>query len=92
MRLLVIERLDPIYADFTISQNNLTAVQQQMRAGTLRAEVRLPDTTDEPVIGQLTFLDNAVQNATGQVNSARHDSQCRTSILAGPVRQHSSRA
>ncbi len=66
--LLVIERLDPIYADFTISQSNLTAVQQQMSAGTLRAEVRLPDNGDEPVVGQLTFLDNAVQNATGQVN------------------------
>ncbi len=66
--LLVIERLDPIYADFTISQNDLTEVQQQMREGSLRAEVRLPDTTDAPVNGQLTFLDNAVQNATGAVN------------------------
>jgi multidrug efflux system membrane fusion protein len=66
--LLVIERLDPIYADFTISQSSLTAVQQQMRSGRLRAEVRLPDTADEPVVGQLTFLDNVVQNATGQVN------------------------
>jgi len=66
--LLVIERLDPIYADFTISQNNLTLVQQQMRQGTLHAEVRLPDSTDPPVVGQLTFLDNAVQDATGQVN------------------------
>lgn len=66
--LLVIERLDPIYADFTISQNNLSQVQQQMRAGTLRADVRLPDTADEPVSGELTFLDNAVQNATGTVN------------------------
>ena len=65
--LLVIERLDPIYADFTISQNNLTAVQNQMRAGTLNAEVRLPDTADEPVIGALTFVDNAVQTETGQV-------------------------
>lgn len=66
--LLVIERLDPIYADFTISQKNLSEVQQQMRAGTLKAEVRLPDTADEPVTGQLTFLDNAVQDATGTVN------------------------
>ncbi len=65
--LLVIERLDPIYADFTISQNNLTAVQQQMREGSLRAQVRLPDSADEPVTGQLTFVDNAVQDATGQV-------------------------
>jgi multidrug efflux system membrane fusion protein len=66
--LLVIERLDPIYADFTISQDKLAEVQQQMRAGTLRAEVHLPDTTAESVIGQLTFLDNAVQDASGTVN------------------------
>jgi multidrug efflux system membrane fusion protein len=66
--LLVIERLDPIYADFTISQNNLVEVQQQMQAGRLRAEVRLPDTADAPVIGQLTFLNNAVGNTTGTVN------------------------
>jgi membrane fusion protein, multidrug efflux system len=66
--LLVIERLDPIYADFTISQYDLTKVQQQMREGTLRAEVRLPDAPGEAVTGQLTFLDNSVQNSTGTIN------------------------
>ncbi|HEY3041543.1 MAG TPA: efflux RND transporter periplasmic adaptor subunit [Pyrinomonadaceae bacterium] len=66
--LLVIERLDPIYADFTISQNNLAEVQQQMRAGKLRAEVNLPETPGDPVIGQLTFLNNVVENTTGTVN------------------------
>ena len=65
--LLIIERLDPIYADFTISQNDLANVQQQMRAGTLKTEVRLPEATD-PIAGQLTFLDSTVQNTTGQVN------------------------
>jgi multidrug efflux system membrane fusion protein len=65
--LLVIERLNPIYADFTISQNNLTAVQEQMRAGSLSAEVRLPDSPGDAVHGRLTFVDNAVQADTGQV-------------------------
>ncbi len=65
--LLVIERLDPIYADFTISQNNLADVQEQMRSGRLRTEVRLPETSEDPVIGQLTFLNNAVENTTGTV-------------------------
>ena len=65
--LLVIERLDPIYADFTISQNSLAEVQQQMRANKLTAEVRLPDEATSPVIGQLTFLNNAVENTTGTV-------------------------
>lgn len=66
--LVVIERLDPIYADFTISQASLTSVQEQMRAGSLKTEVRLPETNVEMVAGQLTFLDNSVQDATGQVN------------------------
>lgn len=66
--LVVIERLDPIYADFTISQDKLTAVQEQMRSGTLKTEIRLPDANDEMVAGTLTFLDNAVQNTTGTVN------------------------
>jgi multidrug efflux system membrane fusion protein len=65
--LLVIERLDPIYADFTISQNNLTEVQQQMRANRLTTEVRLPDDPDQPIVGQLTFLNNSVENTTGTV-------------------------
>jgi multidrug efflux system membrane fusion protein len=65
--LLVIERLDPIYADFTISQNNLSAVQEQMRSGALKAEVRLPDTNEDAIPGQLTFVDNSVQHETGQV-------------------------
>ena len=65
--LLVIERLDPIYADFTISQNNLSSVQDQMRAGTLSAEVRLPDSPEDAVSGRLTFVDNSVQTETGQV-------------------------
>ena len=65
--LLIIERLNPIYADFTISQNHLSAVQREMQQGSLKTEVRLPDTGGEAVTGQLTFVDNAVQNETGQV-------------------------
>lgn len=65
--LLVIQRLDPVYADFTIPENELTAVQQNMARGTLRAEVRLPDGPGEPREGELTFLDNSVQEGTGTV-------------------------
>ena len=65
--LLVIERIDPIYADFTISQNSLSLVQNQMRDGTLSAEVRLPDSPNDAVSGRLTFVDNSVQTETGQV-------------------------
>ena len=65
--LLTIERLDPIYADFTVAQNDLTVVQRNMKRGDLRVEVRLPDEPDKPVSGALTFLDNSVADATGTV-------------------------
>ena len=65
--LLVIQRLDPVYADFTITENDLTAVQRQMANHTLRVEVRLPDDGAKPREGKLTFVDNAVQDGTGTV-------------------------
>src|SRR5580700_7670737 len=67
--LLLTQRLDPIYADFTITERDLPDVQKQMVRGNLQAQVRLPsDGADHPRMGKVTFLDNAVQNGTGTVN------------------------
>jgi multidrug efflux system membrane fusion protein len=65
--LLVIQRLDPIYADFTVPQNDLTAVQRNMTRGTLKVEVRLPDEPENARDGKLSFLDNSVQEGSGTV-------------------------
>lgn len=65
--LLSIQRVDPIYADFTVTENELSEVRRHMSQGELKAEVRLPDEPDRPLIGDLTFLDNSVQDATGTV-------------------------
>ena len=65
--LLVIQRLDPIYADFTVTEHDLSAVQRNMARRTLRVEVSLPDEAGEPRRGNLTFLDNAVQEGSGTV-------------------------
>ena len=65
--LLVIQRLDPIYADFTITEKDLSNVQRNMASRTLKAEVRLPDDDNPPRQGDLTFLDNSVQEGTGTV-------------------------
>ena len=65
--LLIIHRLDPVYADFTVTENDLTAVQRHMAKRGLRVEVRLPDDSAAARDGKLTFLDNAVQDGTGTV-------------------------
>jgi len=67
--LLSIQRVDPIYADFTVTEQDLPKVRQQMSRGALKTLVRLPSATDATArSGSLTFLDNAVQNATGTIN------------------------
>ncbi|MBI5571139.1 MAG: efflux RND transporter periplasmic adaptor subunit [Desulfomonile tiedjei] len=65
--LLMIQRMNPIYADFTIPENDLSTVQQNMQQGTLKVEVSLPTGEEKPREGQLTFLDNTVQEGTGTV-------------------------
>ncbi|HUO15467.1 MAG TPA: efflux RND transporter periplasmic adaptor subunit [Verrucomicrobiae bacterium] len=67
--LLSIQRLDPIYADFTITEGDLPRVQRQMSKSELKAAVRLPSETESGArMGRIEFLDNAVQNGTGTVN------------------------
>ena len=65
--LLVIQRMDPIYADFTVTENELTAVQRNMAQRGLRVEVRLPDDATGGREGKLTFLDNSIQEGSGTV-------------------------
>lgn len=76
--LLTIERMDPIYADFTVTENDFPEVKRDADARSLKVEVRLPDQQDKPEMGALTFMDNSVQSSSGTVllratvpNSAR---------------------
>lgn len=67
--LLSIQRIDPIYANFTVTEGDLPEVQREMASGILRASVRLPSDPDKATrVGRVEFLDNAVQNGSGTVN------------------------
>jgi membrane fusion protein, multidrug efflux system len=65
--LLTIQRLDPIYADFTVTENDLSEVQRNAQRGTLKTQVMLPDDVEHPRDGDLTFMDNTVTSGTGTV-------------------------
>lgn len=67
--LLSIQRVDPIYANFTITEGDLPEVQKELSQGTVKALVRLPsDPEPKARVGRIEFLDNTVQNGTGTVN------------------------
>jgi len=65
--LLVIQKVAPIYVDFTVPENNLPEVRQDMAQGTLKVIVESPDAPGKTAQGNLTFLDNAVQDGTGTI-------------------------
>lgn len=67
--LLSIQRLDPIYANFTVTERDLPGVQKEMSRGGLKALVRLPSEQESAArTGRVEFLDNTVQNGSGTVN------------------------
>jgi multidrug efflux system membrane fusion protein len=66
--LLTIQKIAPIYADFTIVESDLPRVRMQMDKGALHTFVSLPQTPDETREGSLTFLDTMVQVGAGRIN------------------------
>jgi len=66
-KMLSIQRLQPIYADFTVTEQDLQAVRQNMKDHPLKAQVWTPSAPDQIGEGDLTFLDNTVQSGSATV-------------------------
>ena len=64
--LVTIQRITPIYADFTITERDLPEVRKQMEVNELKAQVSLPQ-MHEPREGALTFLDTNIQQGAGRI-------------------------
>jgi multidrug efflux system membrane fusion protein len=65
--LLMIHRITPIYADFTITERDLPQVRARMSEGDLTALVRVPESDRMGMPAKLTFLDTTVQANAGRV-------------------------
>ncbi len=65
--LLSIQKLTPIYVDFTVAENELDRVRENLAKGPLKVLVQTPDNPSRDVAGEVTFLDNAVQDGTGTI-------------------------
>jgi len=65
--LLTINRIHPIYVEFAVPEQFLPEIQKQMREKTLKASVTFENMTVMPPQGDLTFVDNAVDETTGTI-------------------------
>jgi membrane fusion protein, multidrug efflux system len=67
--LVTIQGLDPIYTDFTVAENDLPLVRKYLGSPNLKVETYLADGSIMPRIGDLYFIDNAVQPGSGTVKA-----------------------
>src|SRR5262249_51610253 len=59
--------LDPIYVSFNPSESDLVEIAEARAAGKADAEISLASKPDAVHKGELTFLDNVVDKATGTI-------------------------
>jgi membrane fusion protein, multidrug efflux system len=67
--LVTIQGLDPIYTDFTVAENDLPLVRKYLGGPNVKVQTYLPDGSITPRIGDLYFIDNAVQPGSGTVRA-----------------------
>ena len=64
-QLAVVNRVRPLHVSFAVPEKYLGPLRQRQRQGGLKAQVRLPGEGGAGVTGDVRFLDNAVDTATG---------------------------
>lgn len=65
--LVTIQGLDPIYTDFTVAQNDLPLVRKYLGGPNVKVQTYLSDGSIAPRLGDLYFIDKAVQPGSGTV-------------------------
>jgi multidrug efflux system membrane fusion protein len=66
--IVVINEISPIHADFTVPQEYLPEIKKYMVGGPLRVQATVPNNSIAPEVGELTFVDNAVDPTTGTIH------------------------
>lgn len=65
--LVVINQIRPIYVTFAVPEQYLAEVKEYQARGPLVVEARIPNDPHAPSLGQLAFIDNAVDTASGTI-------------------------
>lgn len=64
-KLINIQTIDPIYVDFTISENDFDKVRQYFNSGELQVTATIPGAPDKKIFGQLSIINNSISSGTG---------------------------
>jgi membrane fusion protein, multidrug efflux system len=65
--IVTINQLTPIYVTFSLPEKRLAEIKRAMAAGQLKIEAVIPNEPGSTETGKISFLDNAVNPATGTI-------------------------
>ena len=65
--LVVINQTDPLYVTFSLPESQLKEISRERTSARLPVEASPPGGGSAPVVGELAFLDNTVDSATGTI-------------------------
>jgi multidrug efflux system membrane fusion protein len=65
--MVVINQISPAYVTFSVPENQLASIRKSMAQAPLEVEAYVPNDAGGPVRGQLSFIDNTVDSATGAI-------------------------
>lgn len=65
--MVVINQIQPVHVVFSVPEQNLQEIKKNMASGKLKVNALITAEHDKPEYGVLTFVDNAVDTATGMI-------------------------
>jgi multidrug efflux system membrane fusion protein len=65
--MVVINQITPIYVDFSVPEQYLAEIRKYMAGGKLKVEAVIPNDEVHPENGIISFIDNAIDTATGTI-------------------------
>lgn len=65
--LVILNQLRPIYVAFSVPQSDLPMIQVALAKGALPVSVTVPGDSGPALAGQLTFIDNQIDESTGTI-------------------------
>ena len=89
--LVTVTQIDPISVAFTLPEKELPGLQAALRAGAVPVKVTTQDAA-EALTGKVTFVDNAVDSATGTIRVKADFANPQRAPVAGAIRERRARA
>ena len=65
--LVTINQVVPIYASFSVPEQNIAEIRKYLAAGELKVQATFPNAAHAPVDGKLSFIDNSADMTTGTI-------------------------